>query len=79
MVKILKYTHEKKQIWDDFINHSKTPMFMFNRDFMEYHSDRFTDTSIMFYDDDNTLIAVMPTTIHGQEIRSHGGLNMEVF
>lgn len=73
-MKVLYYTHEKKQIWDDFVNHSKMPMFMFNRDFMEYHQDRFQDASIMFYNDSDDLMAVMPASRHGTEIRSHGGL-----
>ncbi len=74
MIKILQYTLDKKQVWDGFVNHSKMPMFMFNRDFMEYHADRFTDASVMFYNDADDLIAVMPATSHGHEIRSHGGL-----
>ncbi|MFR8206343.1 MAG: hypothetical protein ACLU99_08405 [Alphaproteobacteria bacterium] len=73
-MKVLHYTPEKKQIWDDFVNHSKMPMFMFNRDFMEYHRDRFQDASIMFYNDSDDLIAVMPASRHDTEIRSHGGL-----
>ncbi len=40
---------------------------------MEYHSDRFTDYSLMIYND-NSLIAVVPASKHGNEIRSHGGL-----
>ena len=46
---------------------------MFEREFMDYHSDRFTDNSLMFYENDE-LTAVLPATIHGTELRSHGGL-----
>ncbi len=46
---------------------------MFERGFMDYHADRFTDFSLMFYED-NKLVALLPASIHGDEIRSHGGL-----
>lgn len=46
---------------------------MLKRDYMEYHSDRFHDCSLLFFEDDN-LIAVMPASLHGNELRSHGGL-----
>ncbi len=74
MIKIEKYSKDKQKLWDDFVNNSKTPMFMFNRNFMEYHSDRFVDNSLMFYNDKDELVAVLPASIHGQQIRSHGGL-----
>ena len=46
---------------------------MFNRDFMDYHSDRFKDSSLMFYENDE-LIALLPMSLHKSELRSHGGL-----
>lgn len=73
MITIKKYSSDKKNIWDEFIENSKSPMFMFKRGFMEYHSDRFTDFSLMFYEDEE-LLAVMPASIHGSQLRSHGGL-----
>lgn len=73
MIQIKKYTGECKKIWDDFVNTSKIPMFMFNRDFIEYHSDRFVDFSLMFFEDGN-LVALLPASIHENEVRSHGGL-----
>lgn len=73
MVNIIKYSQSKKDEWNNFIENSKNGIFMFNRNFMEYHSDRFKDFSLMFYEDEN-LIAVLPASIHGDEVRSHGGL-----
>ena len=46
---------------------------MHNRNFMEYHSDRFTDNSLMFYDDEE-LLALLPCNIKDNELFSHGGL-----
>ena len=73
MINILSYTPEKQSEWDAFIDASKNGTFMLKRGYVEYHSDRFKDFSLMFYDDD-ALIAVMPASLHGDVVRSHGGL-----
>lgn len=73
MIKIKVYQNAHISIWDNFIRNSKNGIFMFERGFMDYHSDRFKDNSLMFYDDDK-LIAVLPASLHGDELRSHGGL-----
>ena len=73
MISIKKYTHEMVEEWDGFVRVSRMPMFMFERGFMDYHSDRFEDFSLMFFRDDE-LIAVLPASRHGVELRSHGGL-----
>ena len=41
---------------------------------MEYHSDRFDDFSLLFYDDNQRLIAVMPASCSEHTLTSHGGL-----
>ena len=73
MVKIVQYTSDRKEEWNDFIAKSKNGIFMFNRNFMDYHSDRFTDNSLMFYDD-NDLIAILPMNIRDRVLYSHQGL-----
>lgn len=73
MIRIEKYTSEKKDIWDNFCNNSKNGIFMFNRDFMEYHKDRFVDNSLMFYDDEK-LLALFPANLRDGVLQSHGGL-----
>ena len=40
---------------------------------MDYHSDRFVDASLMFYYN-SELIAILPASLHNNELRSHGGL-----
>lgn len=72
-MEIKEYTEEKKHIWNEFIQNSKNGIFMFNRGFMDYHSGRFQDNSLMFYEDD-VLLAILPASLHGNELRSHGGL-----
>lgn len=72
-ITVKKYTNSDKNVWNEFIKNSKNGIFMFDRNFMDYHSDRFNDFSLMFYNDDK-LAAVMPLSVHGDEVRSHGGL-----
>lgn len=73
MVVCESYSTAKKLDWDNFIADSKSPMFLFKRGFMEYHSDRFIDASLMVYDD-GILVAVLPATRKEDILISHGGL-----
>ena len=73
MVRIEKYSSEKEDIWNRFNKESKNSLFMFDRKYMDYHSDRFKDHSLLFYDEDK-LIAILPLSEHGEELKSHGGL-----
>lgn len=73
MIKLQRYKSEFKQVWDEFIDNSKNGTFMLKRDYMDYHSDRFQDFSLMFFDDEK-LIAIMPASLHNDELQSHGGL-----
>lgn len=72
-MEVLFYTNELREEWDNFIENSKNGTFMLKRAYMEYHSDRFTDFSLMFYKE-RRLVAVMPASLHEQQVRSHGGL-----
>lgn len=73
MVVARQYSQLLKSDWDRFLEGCRTPLFMFNRGFVEYHSDRFCDESLMFYEDEN-LVALFPATRSGSELVSHGGL-----
>ena len=73
-IRIVRYEPDRdKGAWDDFVRQAKNSHFMFFRNYMDYHSDRFTDHSLLFYRNDK-LLAVLPTSEHGNELRSHGGL-----
>lgn len=73
MIEVLKYSSEQKQEWNSFIEKSKNGTFMFYRDFMDYHSDRFEDFSLMIYRK-GKLVSCLPANIVGDEIHSHQGL-----
>lgn len=68
------YSAELRDSWDAFVDSSKNGTFMLKRGYVDYHADRFQDASVVFRDNDGDIIAVMPASRHGSEIRSHGGL-----
>ncbi len=70
---VKKYTKEAYSSWNDFIKNSKNGTFLFHREFMEYHADRFQDFSVMIYND-KTLIGLFPANIVDNIIYSHQGL-----
>lgn len=72
-MKIRVYKDDYKPEWDAFVRESKNGTFLFYRDFMEYHSNRFEDYSLMFYIDDR-LAAIMPGHIEDKVYYSHRGL-----
>ena len=49
MFEIRRYTEADKAAWDAFVAQSKNGTFLFFRDYMDYHRDRFDDHSLMFY------------------------------
>jgi hypothetical protein len=73
-IKIIRYEPGHKTAWDNFITHSKNGTFLFYRDYMDYHADRFPDSSLMFLNEQEKLVAVMPGTTLGETLSSHAGL-----
>lgn len=75
MVEIVRYTSERKAEWDTFVRSSRNGTFLFMRDYMDYHADRFTDCSLMFYREEK-LVALLPANWVSDEriVSSHGGL-----
>lgn len=71
--KILKYKAEYFEIWNTFVSESKNGTFLFHRDFMQYHEDRFVDYSLLIFENEK-LIAILPANIFNNEIFSHQGL-----
>ena len=50
MFDIVRYTADKEAEWNAFVAQSKNGTFLFDRGYMDYHSDRFTDHSLMFFE-----------------------------
>lgn len=72
---VRKFGINFKEIWDDFVKESKNGHFMFFRDYMEYHSDRFSDHSLLIFNEKESLVAVFPANQSGEELISHQGLS----
>ena len=70
---VKRYETKNYSDWNAFISTAKNATFLFNRDFMEYHSDRFDDFSLMIYEEDK-LVSVLPANRVGATIYSHQGL-----
>jgi hypothetical protein len=62
-----------KTQWNTCVEASKNGTFLHYRDFMEYHSDRFNDLSLMIFEGDK-VVAVLPANRVGNELYSHQGL-----
>ena len=69
------YSREDKDTWDYFVKNSKNSHFMFLRDYIEYHSDRFQDMSLVIQDDSNNWIGILPGNIDNNILYSHQGLS----
>ncbi len=71
---IHKYQPSFKSQWDTFVRSSKNGTFLFERDFMEYHQDRFEDASCLVING-KKLVAVFPANINEGAVYSHQGLS----
>jgi hypothetical protein len=72
-IKVSVYTAENKAQWDKFVTQSKNGTFLFYRDYMEYHSNRFFDHSLLFWQNE-ALVGLMPANLESHVLNSHGGL-----
>ncbi len=68
-----RYDQTDKQAWDHLVGNSKNGIFLFYRDYMDYHKFRFKDHSLMFFRN-NKLIALLPASEAIDGLCSHGGL-----
>ena len=74
MITVRQYNKEADfDIWNKFVAVAKNSLFMHDRNFMDYHADRFVDNSLMFYDDED-LLALLPCNKKDDVLYSHGGL-----
>ncbi|TYZ29949.1 GNAT family N-acetyltransferase [Selenomonas caprae] len=73
-VRAVVYNHNYEAAWDEFVQNAKNKHFFFYRKYMEYHSDRFNDLSLMFINDKDKIVALLPASRHDNTLISHGGL-----
>ena len=72
-VKVVRYKPKDREVWNHFVRNSKNGTFLFNREYMEYHSDRFEDMSLLFYID-GKLAGLFPANLKDNALSSHDGL-----
>ncbi|GAB1857524.1 hypothetical protein MHTCC0001_23600 [Flavobacteriaceae bacterium MHTCC 0001] len=71
--KVEKYNKVHYDVWNDFVDKTKNATFLFHRNFMEYHSDRFDDFSLMVFRNEE-LVAIFPANRVANIVYSHQGL-----
>lgn len=72
-MEIRRYRREDKELWNSFVSKARNATFLFDRNYMDYHVDRFDDNSFMFYHK-GKLKAVLPANVAGDTLYSHQGL-----
>ena len=70
---VKQYQESDYTNWNAFIGQAKNATFLFHRDFMEYHKDRFQDFSLLIFENEK-LIAVLPANRVEKIVYSHQGL-----
>lgn len=68
-----RYTPEDKPAWNEFIRIAKNGMFLFDRNYMDYHCERFADHSLIGFKK-KKIITVFIACGEGREILAHAGL-----
>ena len=81
MFEVRRYTPDRADEWNEFVARAKNGTFLFDRQYMDYHADRFADHSLMFYHD-GVLCALLPanesdTTLYSHQGLTYGGLVMD--
>jgi hypothetical protein len=73
MFEITVYNQTFKNEWDEFIKISRNGTFLFQRNYMDYHSDRLKDCSFLFLAK-GKVQAVLPANVMDNVLHSHQGL-----
>lgn len=73
MFEIKRYTSLDKEKWNAFVSKAKNATFLFYREYMDYHADRFSDYSLMVFRKEK-LYALLPANRVESTLYSHQGL-----
>jgi hypothetical protein len=74
-IRVTRYTEELRPTWEKALSAAKNGLFLFSRDYISYHGDKFEDFSCVAYLDE-TPVAIMPATLDRETMTaiSHPGL-----
>lgn len=74
---ICRYESSMREDWNEFVAKARNATFLFDRNFMDYHSERFSDHSLMVRKG-GKLVSILPANItddeDGKILHSHQGL-----
>lgn len=73
MIEIKQYNLDDATKWNEFVSISRQGTFLFNRNYIDYHSDRFTDCSFLVMEK-GRISAALPANRKGDTLYSHQGL-----
>lgn len=73
MIEITKYAPSMQPAWDRLVELSRNGTFLHLRHYMDYHSDRFDDCSLLA-SDRGRVVALLPANREGDTLWSHRGL-----
>ena len=73
MTEIIKYDASMAARWDEFARLSRNGTLLHQRGYMDYHSDRFKDCSLIAMRE-GKLCALLPACVDGDTLWSHRGL-----
>lgn len=73
MTEIIKYDASMAARWDEFARLSRNGTLLHQRGYMDYHSDRFKDCSLIAMRE-GKLCALLPACVDGNTLWSHRGL-----
>ncbi|MDE6120294.1 MAG: GNAT family N-acetyltransferase [Muribaculaceae bacterium] len=74
MISIELYESGCAAEWDELVDASRNGTFLHKRAYMDYHSDRFDDCSLLARDGRGRLVAALPAHRNGNVLASHRGL-----
>lgn len=78
-MEIINYSKEYKDQWNAFVKKAKNSHFFFQREYMEYHVNIFTDYSLLVLNSKEKIIAILPANKKENILYSHQGLTFGGF
>lgn len=74
-MQVVRYTQEWEDGWNKLVKDSKNGTFLFNRNYMDYHHNRFNDCSLIFSEGDK-ILGLLPANwnVENKTVYSHQGL-----
>lgn len=73
MFEVTRYTPEMQCEWNAFVERSRQGTFLLDRNYMDYHHDRFADSSLVVRHK-GRIYALLPANKEGDTLWSHQGL-----